>query len=137
MSENWFKVCLHAHTTESDGDEPLDSVIDWYRRLGFDCLVVTDHNLVTLPGGEPPQGPLLIGGEEVTVMLEGETVAVYVNGVGLREAVEPIVRGRRARHAAGERRRRGTGRGHCVPDLPLLQGRGSTTTLWSKSRVPR
>ena len=91
MSENWFKVCLHAHTTESDGDEPLDSVIDWYRRLGFDCLVVTDHNLVTLPGGEPPQGLLLIGGEEVTVMLKGESVAVYVNGVGLRESVEPVV----------------------------------------------
>ena len=92
MSENWFKVCLHAHTTESDGDEPLDSVIDWYSRMGFDCLVVTDHNLVTLPDGEPPERPLLIGGEEVTVMLEGETVAVYVNAVGLREAVEPIVR---------------------------------------------
>ena len=35
MSENWFKVCLHAHTTESDGDEPLDSVIDWYPPLGL------------------------------------------------------------------------------------------------------
>lgn len=92
MSENWFKVCLHAHTTESDGDEPLDSVIDWYRRLGFDCLVVTDHNLVTLPEDELAERPLLIGGEEVTVMLEGESVAVYVNAVGLRESVEPIVK---------------------------------------------
>ena len=91
-SERWLKICLHAHTTESDGDEPLDRVIDWYRRLGFDCLVVTDHNLVTLPDGESPERPLLIGGEEVTVMLEGESVAVYVNGVGLREAVEPIVK---------------------------------------------
>ncbi len=88
----WFKICLHAHTTESDGDEPPERVVEWYRQLGYDCLVITDHNLVTRPSGGPPLKPLLIPGEEVTTMLDGEPVAVYVNAVGLRKTVEPTVK---------------------------------------------
>ena len=90
-SENWFKVCLHAHTTESDGDESPERATEWYRRLGYDCLVLSDHNLVTKPEREASDKPILVPGEEVTAILVDNPVAVYVNAVGLSKAVVPIV----------------------------------------------
>ncbi|MDW8078072.1 MAG: CehA/McbA family metallohydrolase [Thermoguttaceae bacterium] len=43
------KTGLHAHTTESDGSEPPERMIDEYRRLGFQALALTDHNKCTWP----------------------------------------------------------------------------------------
>jgi 3',5'-nucleoside bisphosphate phosphatase len=34
---------LHAHTTWSDGELPLDQVVDLYGRAGYDVLCITDH----------------------------------------------------------------------------------------------
>ncbi len=40
---NWYKANLHAHTTESDGDVPLDVRVEQYKNYGYDILAVTDH----------------------------------------------------------------------------------------------
>ena len=69
----WFKGNIHTHTNRSDGDSDPEAVVDWYRRNGYDFLVLTDHNHVTVleHGARVMQeGPLMIPGEEVSVELE-------------------------------------------------------------------
>ena len=84
MSEKrWYKGSLHAHSTESDGDESPENVAQWFRDHGYDWLVLSDHNRLTiLPEDvDTPQSgkPLMIPGEELTVQLEDQDKAVYVN----------------------------------------------------------
>jgi hypothetical protein len=91
---SWYKGNIHCHTTESDGDLSPEEVAEWYGENGYDFLVISDHNRLTSLGEstDPPQGrrPLMIAGEELTVNLEGQEAAVYVNSVGISRAVEPI-----------------------------------------------
>lgn len=84
----WFKGSLHAHTTESDGDESPENVAAWFADRGYDWLVISDHNLMTVVEGVDK--PLLISGEEVTVELEGQERAVYANAVAISRVVEPV-----------------------------------------------
>ena len=84
----WFKGSLHAHTTESDGDESPENVAVWFADRGYDWLVISDHNLMTVVEGV--DNPLLISGEEVTVELEGQERAVYANAVAISRVVEPV-----------------------------------------------
>lgn len=41
----FYKGNLHTHCTRSDGDLPVDEVIDRYRRQGYDFLALSDHFL--------------------------------------------------------------------------------------------
>ncbi|MBI4219714.1 MAG: PHP domain-containing protein [Chloroflexi bacterium] len=89
----WFKGNIHTHTTNSDGDADPPHVASWYRAHGYDFLVLSDHNHVTVieeATDRPGEWPLLIPGEEVTV--EVNHVPIHVNGLGLRSRVEPILR---------------------------------------------
>ena len=91
-NSNWFKGNLHTHTTESDGDETPEHVAEWYREHGYDFLVLSDHNHLTVlddAGSNPGKWPLLIPGEEITSRLFDNTVPVHVNGIGLHTLVEP------------------------------------------------
>ena len=91
-NSNWFKGNLHTHTTESDGDETPEHVAEWYREHGYDFLVLSDHNHLTVlddAGSNPGKWPLLIPGEEITSRLFNNTVPVHVNGIGLKSLVEP------------------------------------------------
>jgi len=67
----WFKGNTHTHTLNSDGDSSPDDVAKWYRRNGYQFLVLTDHNVLT--GVEALNALhgldnrfLVIRGEEVT-----------------------------------------------------------------------
>jgi hypothetical protein len=82
---SWFRGNLHTHTSNSDGDSPPDVVVAWYRDAGYDFLVITDHDLVTLPSDHAAHAGrmLLIAGEEVSAG------SIHVNGLGIREVVEP------------------------------------------------
>lgn len=65
----WFRGNLHAHTTASDGRQPIQAVIDAYAGHGYDFLMVSDHDLLTGPDEYAklnPRGLLLIPGNEVT-----------------------------------------------------------------------
>jgi hypothetical protein len=82
---SWFRGNLHTHTSNSDGDSPPDVVVGWYRDAGYDFLVITDHDFVTLPSDHAAIAGrmLLIAGEEVTAG------SIHVNGLGIRELVHP------------------------------------------------
>jgi len=43
-SSRWWKGNTHAHTWWSDGDNPPEMVADWYKRNGWQFLVISDHN---------------------------------------------------------------------------------------------
>ena len=91
---NWYKGNIHTHTTESDGDEEPRKVVSWYRKHGYDFLVLSDHNHVTLmdysSGKRRFKKPLMIPGEEVSVNLANGRIPVHINGIGIQRLVEPI-----------------------------------------------
>ncbi len=92
----WLKGNLHTHTTESDGDASPEYVASWYREHGYDFLVLSDHNHVTIldeADSQPGEWPLLIPGEEVSSRIFDRTRPIHVNGIGLRTLVEPADEG--------------------------------------------
>ena len=67
----WYKGNVHAHTTLSDGQLPLQEVIGWYYTNNYDFLVITDHVGISTPkeelvGGQDERKMLLIPGQEIT-----------------------------------------------------------------------
>lgn len=80
----WLRGNLHTHTLESDGDSTPDEVVRWYREHGYDFLVITDHDKITVAEGG---GLLLIPGEEVTSRLPKRPL--HVNALGLTKVVKP------------------------------------------------
>ena len=88
----WFKGNIHTHTTRSDGDSEPEVAVDWYRRNGYDFLVLTDHNHVTLleHGSGAVQGPLMIPGEEVSVELNRGETSIHLGAIGISSYVEPV-----------------------------------------------
>jgi hypothetical protein len=96
-AQQWFRGNTHAHTSNSDGDSPPDSVVRWYRDAGYDFLFVTDHERVTDPAplnarfGAPGRF-LVIAGEEVTQLVADSTHPdrrrqAHVNALGLTRVV--------------------------------------------------
>ena len=89
----WFKGNIHSHTTNSDGDSSPHHVAGWYKDNGYDFLVLSDHNhLSILDDAEKnnDKWPLLIPGEEVTVRKIGiEAAALHIGGIGLSEVIMP------------------------------------------------
>lgn len=86
----WYKGNTHTHTTESDGDSPPEYVVDWYRRHGYDFLVLSDHNVFTDPAKLAhltDSAFILIPGEELTSSFERRPV--HVNGLNIPHVLEP------------------------------------------------
>jgi hypothetical protein len=88
----WYKGNTHTHTLNSDGDSSPDDVAKWYRRHGYQFLVLTDHNLLTsveavnaLHGLDDQF--LVIRGEEVTDQF-GEK-PIHVNGLDPSRLIPP------------------------------------------------
>ena len=75
-------------------DSDPETVTAWYRRHGYDFLVLSDHNHRTLldygTGKRRFRRPLMIPGEEVSVRIDGGTKAVHLGAVGITRVVEPI-----------------------------------------------
>ncbi|MEZ4404502.1 MAG: CehA/McbA family metallohydrolase [Kofleriaceae bacterium] len=71
----WLRGSTHVHAAPS-GDSSTDpaAVVAWYQTHGYDFIVLTDHNRVTVPGAEPggrtaaaaAGQPLVIAGVELT-----------------------------------------------------------------------
>ena len=80
----WLKGNTHTHTLESDGDSTPDEVVRWYREHGYDFLVITDHDKVTIAGGG---GMIMIPGEEITDRLPRKPL--HVNAIGITRAIPP------------------------------------------------
>lgn len=90
----WYKGNIHTHTTESDGDALPETVVRWYRRHGYDFLVLSDHNHLTIldygSGKRRFKKPLMVPGEEISVNTLGGEVPIHINGIGISRLVEPI-----------------------------------------------
>ena len=89
----WYKGNIHTHTTESDGDAEPHKVVSWYRRHGYDFLVLSDHNHLTVldyAGRRRFKRPLMVRGEEVSANIQVGEVPIHINGIGLSRVVEPI-----------------------------------------------
>ena len=63
---NWYRANLHAHTTASDGQTPLDQRIEQYRP-DYSILAITDHGMVVDVAGRSTGDFLLINGIEESV----------------------------------------------------------------------
>lgn len=86
--ERWLKGALHVHTNQSgDSQEPVPNVVAAYEKAGFDFIVLTDHNHVTV--GQGTKGMLVIPGAELTQNLascepppeDDHGCAVHVNAL--------------------------------------------------------
>ncbi len=88
--QHWYKGNTHAHTIESDGDSPADTVISWYKRHGYNFLVISDHNVFVDPArftSFVDSNFLLITGEELTTSFEKKPV--HVNGLNIPGLIKP------------------------------------------------
>jgi CubicO group peptidase (beta-lactamase class C family) len=87
----WFKGNTHTHTNASDGDSSAADVVQTYRDMKYDFLVLTDHLGVTpieglVPADATPM--LLIHGQEVTDQLT-RTTQLHVTAMNLRTKLLP------------------------------------------------
>jgi hypothetical protein len=65
----WLKGNLHCHSTRSDGRRDPQGVIDDYASRGYDFLMLSDHDIVSMPEDYAKwnsRGMLLINGNEVS-----------------------------------------------------------------------
>ena len=44
---HWYKGSIHNHSDRSDGDASPAELTAWYKRHGYDFIILTDHNRVT------------------------------------------------------------------------------------------
>lgn len=44
----WWKGNLHTHSLWSDGDDYPETILDWYRRNGYDFVAMTDHDIIPM-----------------------------------------------------------------------------------------
>ena len=61
---NLYKVNLHTHTTQSDGDVELPVRVEQYKSHGYDILAVTDHEKTSEVAPFCTEDFLLISGME-------------------------------------------------------------------------
>lgn len=92
--QTWYRGNIHTHTTESDGDAEPEKVAEWYREHGYDFLVLSDHNHLTLLeyGAKSKNAAdlLMVPGEEVTLRVEEGDTPVHLGAVGISRYVEPV-----------------------------------------------
>jgi len=83
---------LHNHTNRSDGDTGPEEVADWYCRNGYDFIVFTDHNCVTMLEDDGRRDFLIIPGEEVTLRRNEDETTIHINAIGIEKTIKPIQR---------------------------------------------
>ncbi len=99
--EVWLRGSTHVHAKPSgDSSEPVESVIRWYEKAGYDFIVLTDHNRVSEVSGstlgqravhDPSQGLIVLAGIELTHNRkdceppgdESRNCRIHVNGIGV------------------------------------------------------
>ena len=79
---------LHTHSTSSDGSEPIEDMVAWYREHDYRFLAMTEHNLRVDPRDLAPLEDarfVLIPGEEVTNRWQGQPL--HVNSLCARVTI--------------------------------------------------
>ncbi|MFH1708153.1 MAG: CehA/McbA family metallohydrolase [Planctomycetota bacterium] len=62
----WLRGQLHTHTTRSDGARDPQTTIDAYAALGYDFLMLSDHDTLGTVAEFDGRGMLLIPGNEIS-----------------------------------------------------------------------
>lgn len=65
-SAPWLRGNLHTHTTNSDGRQAPQAVVDEYAGMGYDFLMLSDHDQLTDPASVDPKGMVMIPGNEIS-----------------------------------------------------------------------
>ena len=88
----WAKGNIHTHTKFSDGANPADEVIEWYKSHGYQFLAITDHEKLVDPApfDKPGDAFVLIPGEEVSVL--GSALPIHANAFGITKTINPPAR---------------------------------------------
>ena len=66
----WYRGDLHAHSEHSDGQNTVEEIVEYTRRIGLDYFALTDHNTISHwdeLARLNDRAPLLIPGEEITM----------------------------------------------------------------------
>lgn len=79
----WLKGNFHTHTTNSDGPFSPQETLHRYQALGYDFVMLSDHDYLTTCEGLDPCGLALIPGAEIS--LDGP----HILQVGARSLVPP------------------------------------------------
>jgi uncharacterized protein (TIGR03437 family) len=88
----WFRGNTHTHTSNSDGDSSPELVAERYKSLGYNFVVITDHNRLTDVNdlneqlGVPGEF-LVMKGEEVTDSYGGKPI--HLNAINNSGVVSP------------------------------------------------
>ena len=86
--KRWFRGSSHVHTSLSDGDASPGFAKEWYKKAGYDFMVLTDHNINAPenPSNLPDNGFLVIPGQEITIRTS-ENVPLHVCGLGTTSTI--------------------------------------------------
>ena len=76
----WFRGNTHTHSTLSDGEWPLEKVVDYYRDRGYAFLAMTDHDIFTDLSGFATSDFVGISSDEVTVRGRDHIVGLRLTG---------------------------------------------------------
>jgi len=78
----YYKAQMHCHTTNSDGGYSPQDLAVKYKNAGYEILMITDHNYLTLENEVSIEGMLVIQAEELTFNR-------HMNGFFLSELILP------------------------------------------------
>ncbi len=83
----WYRACLHAHTTNSDGLMTPESLVRHYKTGGFDVLAITDHWNVTDASARSTDEFLVLPGIEYNARGPGvgRLRFFHIVGIGVHE----------------------------------------------------
>ena len=96
--QKWYKGNTHSHTTFSDGDTPVQEVVQWYHDHGYNFLSITDHNKTIFPGEHINLDGfrddfILIIGNEITSSVHFTALGVN-NNFNVKSIVEDFKEGK-------------------------------------------
>jgi len=102
-AQHWYRCNTHTHTASfpnSDANVSAEYAAQWYKRHGYQCLVITDHEHLT------PVEPLNqeLGGEGTFLVISGQEVTqglapavpggafrwAHVNGINTDKVIYPV-----------------------------------------------
>jgi len=88
LSGQWYKGNLHTHTTNSDGGNTPEEMLEAYRAAGYDFFATTDHGFVTEIEAVP-DGFLWLRGVELDGDVSEVGECFHVVGFGLTQPATP------------------------------------------------
>ncbi len=86
---NWYRGCLHVHTTESDGAMPPERLLKHYQLGGYDFVALTDHNKVTDRSSLSGPDFLVLRGAELDLGRAELGHTYHIVGIGVEEGFVP------------------------------------------------